>query len=142
MTNQSDRAAAFRALHLPGTPLVLPNAWDAVSARLVEEAGAAAVATTSAGLVRALGAPDGERVDRDAALEAVARIARAVTVPVTADIESGYAEDAAGVAATVRAVLAAGAVGVNIEDAVRRRRRSGRSAAGPRRAGRADRRRP
>ncbi|WP_405508283.1 isocitrate lyase/phosphoenolpyruvate mutase family protein [Streptomyces purpurascens] len=113
-----------------------------MSARLVEEAGAAAVATTSAGLVRALGAPDGERVDRDAALEAVARIARAVTVPVTADIESGYAEDAAGVAATVRAVLAAGAVGVNIEDAVRRRRRSGRSAAGPRRAGRADRRRP
>ncbi|MFJ7290729.1 isocitrate lyase/PEP mutase family protein [Streptomyces collinus] len=118
MTNQSDLAAAFRDLHLPGTPLVLPNAWDAVSARIVEDAGAAAVATTSAGLVWALGAPDGERVDREAAVAAVARIARAVTVPVTADIESGYAEDAEGVAGTVRAVIAAGAVGVNIEDAL------------------------
>ncbi|MGX1567161.1 isocitrate lyase/PEP mutase family protein [Streptomyces sp. NPDC055506] len=118
MTNRNDLASAFRALHIPGTPLVLPNAWDAVSARLVEEAGAAAVATTSAGLVWALGAPDGERVERDTALEAVARIARAVTVPVTADIESGYAGNAAGVADTVRAVLAAGAVGVNIEDAL------------------------
>ncbi|MFC8143278.1 isocitrate lyase/phosphoenolpyruvate mutase family protein [Streptomyces paradoxus] len=115
MTNRSDRASASRDLHLPGTPLVLPNAWDAVSARLPEDAGAAAVATTSAGLVWALGAPDGERVDREAA---VARIAGAVTVPVTADIESGYAEDAEGVAATVRAVIAAGAVGVNIEDAL------------------------
>jgi 2-methylisocitrate lyase-like PEP mutase family enzyme len=118
MTNQSDRAAAFRDLHLPGTPLVLPNAWDAVSARLVEDAGAAAVATTSAGLVWALGAPDGERVDRETAIAAVARIAGAVTVPVSADIESGYAEDAEGVAGTVRAVIAAGAVGVNIEDAL------------------------
>ncbi|MFI2629489.1 isocitrate lyase/phosphoenolpyruvate mutase family protein [Streptomyces collinus] len=116
MTNQSDLASAFRDLHLPGTPLVLPNAWDAVSARIVEDAGAAAVATTSAGLVWALGAPDGERVDREAAVAAVARIARAVTVPVTADLESGYAEDAEGVAGTVRAVIAAGAVGVNIED--------------------------
>jgi 2-methylisocitrate lyase-like PEP mutase family enzyme len=118
MTNQTDRALAFRALHIPGTPLVLPNAWDAVSARLVEDAGAAAVATTSAGLVWALGAPDGERVDRATALAAVARIAEAVTVPVTADIESGYAEDTGGLAETVRAVLAAGVVGVNIEDAL------------------------
>ncbi|MYS94392.1 MULTISPECIES: isocitrate lyase/PEP mutase family protein [Streptomyces] len=117
MTNQTDRALAFRALHIPGSPLVLPNAWDAVSARLVEDAGAAAVATTSAGLVWALGAPDGERVDRPTALAAVARIAEAVTVPVTADIESGYAEDTEGLAGTVRAVIAAGAVGVNIEDA-------------------------
>lgn len=116
MTNQTDRALAFRALHIPGTPLVLPNAWDAVSARLVEDAGAAAVATTSAGLVWALGATDGERVDRATALAAVARIAEAVTVPVTADIESGYAEDTEGLADTVRAVLAAGVVGVNIED--------------------------
>ncbi|MFF6911422.1 isocitrate lyase/phosphoenolpyruvate mutase family protein [Streptomyces sp. NPDC012466] len=126
MTQQSDLASAFRALHIPGTPLVLPNVWDAVSARLVEDAGAAAVATTSAGLVWALGAPDGERVGRDAALAAVARIAHAVTVPVTADIESGYAEDAEGVADTVRAVLDAGAVGVNIEDA-----RYGAGADGP-----------
>ncbi|CAL9374413.1 isocitrate lyase/phosphoenolpyruvate mutase family protein [Streptomyces sp. Tu 3180] len=113
-----DRALAFRSLHLPGRPLVLPNAWDPASARLVEDAGAAAVATTSAGLAWALGAADGERMDRERALAAVAGIAGAVGVPVTADIESGYAEDPEGVAGTVRAVLAAGAVGVNIEDAL------------------------
>ncbi|MGA4838564.1 isocitrate lyase/PEP mutase family protein [Streptomyces sp. G45] len=118
MTNQYDTAAAFRALHVPGTPLVLPNAWDLASARLVEDAGAAAVATTSAGLAWALGAADGDRLTRERALDAVARIADAVAVPVTADVESGYAEDAEGVGDTVRAVLAAGAVGVNIEDAL------------------------
>lgn len=113
----ADSALAFRALHVPGRPLVLPNAWDPVSAAVVAEAGAAAVATTSAGLAWALGTADGDRLDRDRALAAVARIADAVRVPVTADIEGGYAEDAAGVADTVRAVIAAGAVGVNIEDA-------------------------
>ncbi|MEU2561110.1 isocitrate lyase/phosphoenolpyruvate mutase family protein [Streptomyces longispororuber] len=117
MTQQYDIATAFRDLHVPGKPLVLPNAWDAASARLVEAAGAAAVATTSAGLAWALGAGDGDRLTRDEALGVVARIAGTVSVPVTADVESGYAEDAAGVADTVRAVLAAGAVGVNIEDA-------------------------
>ncbi|MFF4553039.1 isocitrate lyase/phosphoenolpyruvate mutase family protein [Streptomyces sp. NPDC001422] len=111
-------ALAFRALHVPGRPLVLPNAWDTASARIVEEAGAGAVATTSAGLAWDLGAADGDVLDRDRALAAVARIAAAVAVPVSADIESGYASDAAGVGGTVRAVLAAGAVGVNIEDAL------------------------
>lgn len=121
MTNQDtlrDRALAFRALHVPGRPLVLPNAWDAASARIVEDAGASAVATTSAGLAWALGVPDGDRLDRERALEAVARITATVAVPVSADIESGFAKDPAGVADTVRAVLAAGAVGVNIEDAL------------------------
>ncbi|MET9381226.1 isocitrate lyase/phosphoenolpyruvate mutase family protein [Streptomyces sp. NPDC002928] len=121
MTNQStlrDRALAFRALHVPGRPLVLPNAWDTASARIVEEAGAAAVATTSAGLAWALGAADGDRLERDRAVAAVAAVASAVRVPVSADIESGYAQDPEGVAGTVRAVLAAGAVGVNIEDAL------------------------
>ncbi|MGW3290303.1 isocitrate lyase/PEP mutase family protein [Streptomyces sp. NPDC001002] len=113
-----DRALAFRSLHVPGDPLVLPNAWDTASARIVEDAGAAAVATTSAGLAWALGAADGDRLDRDGALAAVARIVAAVDVPVSADIESGYAQDAAGVADTIRAVIAAGAVGVNIEDAL------------------------
>ncbi|MEU9341611.1 isocitrate lyase/phosphoenolpyruvate mutase family protein [Streptomyces sp. NPDC048278] len=113
-----DLALAFRARHVPGRPLVLPNAWDVTSARLVEDAGAAAVATTSAGLAWALGAADGDRLDRDRALTAVARIAEAVRVPVTADIETGYAPDAAGVGDTVRAVIAAGAIGVNIEDAL------------------------
>ncbi|GGS00277.1 2-methylisocitrate lyase [Streptomyces aureoverticillatus] len=121
MTNQQHQhatATAFRALHTPGTPLLLPNAWDLASARIVEAAGAAAVATTSAGLAWALGAADGDRLPRDRALAAVAGIAAAVGVPVTADIESGYARDAAGVADTVRAALAAGVVGVNIEDAL------------------------
>ncbi|MCS0599874.1 isocitrate lyase/phosphoenolpyruvate mutase family protein [Streptomyces sp. LP11] len=113
-------ALAFRALHVPGDPLVLPNAWDAGSAAVVAGAGAPAVATTSAGLAWALGAADGDRLDREGALAAVARIAAAVRVPVSADIEAGYAEDPAGVADTVRAVLAAGAVGVNIEDAQHR----------------------
>ncbi|MFI1363849.1 isocitrate lyase/phosphoenolpyruvate mutase family protein [Streptomyces griseochromogenes] len=113
-----DIALAFRALHVPGRPLVLPNAWDPVSAAVVAEAGAPAVATTSAGLAWALGAADGDRLDRDRALDAVARIVDAVPgIPVSADIEGGYAEDAAGVADTVRAVVVAGAVGVNIEDA-------------------------
>jgi 2-methylisocitrate lyase-like PEP mutase family enzyme len=120
MTNRKslrDHALAFHALHVPGRPLVLPNVWDAVSARLVEAAGAA-VATTSAGLAWALGAADGDRVDRGAALAALARITAVVEAPVSADIESGYAEDAAGVADTVRAVLVAGAIGVNLEDAL------------------------
>ncbi|MER5600786.1 isocitrate lyase/phosphoenolpyruvate mutase family protein [Streptomyces sp. NPDC002265] len=121
MTNPStlrERALAFRALHIPGRPLVLPNAWDAASARVVEDAGAAAVATTSAGLAWSLGAADGGRLDGERAVGALAAVVSAVRVPVSADIEGGYAPDAQGVAATVRAVLAAGAVGVNIEDAL------------------------
>ncbi|TGB07082.1 isocitrate lyase/phosphoenolpyruvate mutase family protein [Streptomyces sp. MZ04] len=117
-TNLRDSALKFRSLHTPGRPLVLPNAWDGASARIVEAAGAAAVATTSAGVAWDLGAADGDRLGRDRALGTVARIADAVGVPVTADIESGYARDLAGVTDTVRAVLAAGAVGVNIEDAL------------------------
>ncbi|KOG29254.1 isocitrate lyase/PEP mutase family protein [Streptomyces resistomycificus] len=112
------RALAFRSLHVPGRPLVLPNAWDAAGARVIEDAGAAAIATTSAGLAWALGAADGDTLDRDRALAAVAAIAGAVGVPVSADIESGYAKDPAEVADTIRAVLAAGVVGVNIEDAL------------------------
>ena len=122
MTNPSrllrEHALAFRSLHVPGRPLILPNAWDVASARLVEDAGAGAVATTSAGVAWALGAADGERLDRERAPAVVAGIAGAVRVPVTADVESGWADDPAGVARTVRAVLAAGAVGVNIEDAL------------------------
>ncbi|GAA2632792.1 isocitrate lyase/phosphoenolpyruvate mutase family protein [Streptomyces vastus] len=115
-----DQVLAFRSRHVPGRPLVLPNAWDATSARIVENTGAAAVATTSAGLAWALGAADGDRLDRDRALGAVARIVNAVRVPVSADIESGYARDSVGVGDTIRAVIAAGAVGVNIEDALYR----------------------
>jgi 2-methylisocitrate lyase-like PEP mutase family enzyme len=118
MTTLQDKALLFHRLHTGDRVLVLPNAWDAASARIIEEAGAAAIATTSAGVAWSLGAPDGDRLGREQALGLIARIAEAVSVPVTADIESGYASDAKGVAETVEGVIAAGAVGVNLEDAV------------------------
>lgn len=119
MTRQ-DQAMDFRRRHLAGggTILVLPNAWDPMSARLIEETGASAVATTSAGVSWSLGRPDGEGLSRDEMTAVVRRIADAVAIPVTADIEGGYGggtpED---VAETVAGVIAAGAVGVNLEDA-------------------------
>jgi 2-methylisocitrate lyase-like PEP mutase family enzyme len=115
-TDQAGRAARFRAMHR-GTVLVLPNAWDPGSAAVIEAAGAQAIATTSAGVSWANGASDAEGLDRQQMVAAIARIVRAVSVPVTADIEGGYGPDPEDVAATVRAVLAAGAVGINLEDA-------------------------
>lgn len=106
-------AEVLRALHVPGRPLVLPNAWDAASARAVEAAGFPAVATTSAALVASLGFDDGEAAPPDAVFAAVARIAGAVSVPVTADLEAGYG---LGADELVARLLAAGAVGFNIED--------------------------
>ncbi|GHH45925.1 isocitrate lyase/PEP mutase family protein [Lentzea cavernae] len=115
MTSAADRTALFHSLHQHG-PLALPNAWDVASALIVEAAGAKAVATTSAGVAWSLGAPDGDALDRDLAIDLVARIARAVKIPVTADIESGFGENAEQVGDTARAVTEAGASGVNIED--------------------------
>jgi 2-methylisocitrate lyase-like PEP mutase family enzyme len=109
-------AARFRQLHEGGV-LVLPNAWDAMSARLVEEAGAAAIATTSAGVAWSLGHADGNHLPRELAADAVRRIVQAVRVPVTADIETGYGETAAELRSTIEAIVGAGAVGINIEDA-------------------------
>ena len=118
--SQTALAARFRQLHAPGSDpiLVLPNAWDAMSARLVEAAGAHAIATTSAGISWALGHPDGQGLTREAMTAAVRVIVDAVRVPVTADVESGYgAGTPEDVAETARAVIAAGAVGLNLEDA-------------------------
>ncbi|MBM7769860.1 2-methylisocitrate lyase-like PEP mutase family enzyme [Actinokineospora baliensis] len=115
-TSQQDRAAAFAALHTAGTPLLLANAWDVASAAVSVAAGISAVATTSAGVAWGLGAPDGDALERGAAVDLIARVVSAVDVPVTADIESGFGATADGVAETVRGVLAAGAVGVNVED--------------------------
>jgi 2-methylisocitrate lyase-like PEP mutase family enzyme len=113
MTN--DKAARFRSLHT--TPaLRLPNCWDAASAAVIAAAGAPAVATTSAGVAWSLGRPDGDALDRDAAVDAIARIVRVVSVPVTADIESGFGATPKDVAETLAMVAEAGAVGVNIED--------------------------
>jgi 2-methylisocitrate lyase-like PEP mutase family enzyme len=114
----AERVARFRRLH-DARPLVLPNAWDAASARVIELAGAPAVATTSAGVSWALGRGDGERLDRGEMIAAVRRIVAVVSVPVTADIESGYGDGTAeDVAETVRAVIEAGAVGINLEDSI------------------------
>lgn len=117
--NQSDRASAFHALHRvePPRAFMLPNAWDALSARAMEEAGAVAIGTTSAGMAWALGAADGERVSRSTMIDAIRRVVDAVRVPVTADIESGYGRGTPDdVAETVRAVIGAGAIGINLED--------------------------
>src|SRR6476469_4027593 len=111
-----DHAAQLRALHRTPPMLVLPNAWDAASARLIAAEGFPAIATTSAGVAAALGYPDGGAVQANEMIEAVARIARAVSVPVTADIEDAYAQAPDAVADMVLRVIAAGAVGVNIED--------------------------
>ncbi|MFJ4700243.1 isocitrate lyase/phosphoenolpyruvate mutase family protein [Streptomyces sp. NPDC088768] len=109
----------FRALHTPASPLALANAWDVASARVVEAAGASAVATTSAGVAWSLGVADGDVLGRERAVALVGRVVRAVAVPVTADIEGGFGRDAGEVAETVAEVLAAGAAGVNIEDSAR-----------------------
>lgn len=115
---QAEQAAAFRRMHERGSGiLVLPNAWDAMSARIIEDAGARAIATTSSGVSWSLGRPDGQGLSRDEMIAAVRRISGVVRVPVTADIEGGYGERTThDVAATVRAVIAAGAVGINLED--------------------------
>ncbi len=123
VTGARERAEALRALHHAERPLVLANAWDAASARLVEEAGFPAVATTSAGIAYTLGYPDGERIARREMLQVVARIAAAVRIPVTADLEAGYGPGPEAMARTARDLVAAGAVGLNLEDARGRARR-------------------
>jgi 2-methylisocitrate lyase-like PEP mutase family enzyme len=120
MTNleeQQRKAEAFRAMHSAKEILLLPNAWDVVSARMIEQSGFPAIATTSAGIAFSLGYPDGQKISRDEMLAAVTRIARAVKAPVTADVESAYGDKPEDAARTARAVIEAGAVGMNLEDA-------------------------
>jgi 2-methylisocitrate lyase-like PEP mutase family enzyme len=114
--SQKEKTDAFRALH-QGKILILPNAWDVASARVIEQAGFSAIATTSAGIAFTLGYPDGQRISREEMLAVVARIAKAVKVPVTADVEAGYGTRPEDAARTARDVVAAGAVGMNLEDA-------------------------
>ena len=116
---QRVKAEQFRALHKGPRLLVLPNAWDAVSARIVAAAGFPAIATTSGGVAWALGYADGEAAPWDEVVAATARIARAVAVPVTADIESGYGATADAVGRAIGDIIGAGAVGVNLEDGLR-----------------------
>jgi len=115
--NQKAKANAFRALHRGPEPLVLANVWDVASARILEEAGFPALATTSAGVAFSLGYTDGQKISREEMLARGARIARAVKVPVTADVEAGYGNRPEDAAETARQVIDAGAIGMNLEDA-------------------------
>jgi len=115
---QNERAGQFRALHQTAKILLLPNIWDVVSARLFEVEGFAAVGTTSAGIASTLGFPDGQRIGVEATVSVVERTARALSIPISADIEAGYEDSPDGVAETARVVLRAGAVGINLEDSL------------------------
>lgn len=113
---QVARAEAFRALHHGDGPLLLPNVWDPLGARLLESLGFPAVATASAAVAASRGRPDGERIPYATMLEVVRSIADAVALPLSADVERGYAEEPEGLLENVRLVLRAGAVGINLED--------------------------
>src|SRR5437588_12993249 len=117
--DQAAKAEAFRALHRAPPLLLMANAWDAVSARIFETEGFAAVATTSGGVSWALGYPDGEAAPWDEVVGQTARIARAVSVPVTADIEAGFGETPEAVGRSIGDIIRAGVVGVNLEDGLR-----------------------
>ena len=112
VTGQAAKATRLRALHHAPELLVLPNAWDCASARVFEDAGFPAIATTSAGVAFSLGYPDGQHIRPEEMLIAVKRIADCVDLPVTADLEAGYDDPAV----TTAAVIEAGSVGLNIED--------------------------
>ena len=116
METQRAKAVTLRSLHSGPSLLILPNAWDVASAKVIAGAGARAIATSSAGVAFALGFPDGQRISRDEMLGMVRRIAAAVDVPVSADVEGGYGTTPEDAAQTARGVLAAGAVGLNLED--------------------------
>jgi 2-methylisocitrate lyase-like PEP mutase family enzyme len=114
-SDQGTQAGRFRALHRPGTPLLMPNAWDVGSARLLESLGFPALATTSSGFAATLGRLDGS-VTRDEAIDHAATLVAATGVPVSADLENGFADDPAGVAETARRAVGAGLAGFSVED--------------------------
>lgn len=116
MNNLETKAAAFLAMHEAPRLLILPCAWDCVSAKLFEEEGYQAIGTTSAGISSTLGYPDGQRMSLEENMAVVRRIVRQTELPVSVDIEAGYAATTDGVVRSAKAVLEAGAVGLNIED--------------------------
>lgn len=113
---QVRKAQAFRSMHDRANVLVLPNAWDAVTARIFARLGFAAIATTSGGIAWSLGYPDGEHAPFSEVVAAVERIVRVVDLPVTVDLEAGYGATAEAVGDAVRAIIDAGAIGINLED--------------------------
>ena len=112
----SSTADLFHALHVGPNVLLLPNAWDAASAALMEDAGASAVATSSAAVAWARGYADGDALPVAALINVIAGVARVIKVPLTADIEGGYTDDLGELSETIKAVVGAGAVGINLED--------------------------
>ncbi|MEM7378448.1 MAG: isocitrate lyase/phosphoenolpyruvate mutase family protein [Pseudomonadota bacterium] len=116
--SQADKATAFHALHVSGTPLVLYNIWDAGGAKTLAKAGAPAVATGSWSVAAAHGYKDGEAIPLDFALRVAARIAATVEVPLTVDFEGGYAVDPATLSGHITQLIDTGAVGLNFEDRV------------------------
>ena len=121
---QQEKAAHFRQFHHGAPLLVLPNVWDAASARIFEQAGFRAIATTSSGVAAALGYSDGQHISRDMMIEAIARITRVVECPVTADIEAGFGNSIAEVLQTVKAVITTGVVGINLEDSLKQQEKA------------------
>ena len=113
---QAQKAEQFRKLHHGPRILLLPNSWDVASARILEECGYPAIATSSAAVAFSLGYPDGQRISRDEMLEACARIARGVNIPVTADLEAGYGTTVKDMVETVKAAIGARVIGMNLED--------------------------
>jgi 2-methylisocitrate lyase-like PEP mutase family enzyme len=116
LKSQKEKAEDFRALHDGKRILILPNGWDVPSARVFEDAGFPAVATSSAGMLVSLGYSDGEVIGRDEFVSAVQRIAKVLSVPLSADIVAGFGKTMKEVLVTVKAILKVGAVGINIED--------------------------
>ena len=126
MPTQAQQASRLLELHHASSPLILINAWDAASAAMVAHCGLPAVASSSAALANAMGFPDGQHLPWPQMLDAVQRIVRAVSLPVTADIESGFAATPQELETTISQIIATGAVGVNLEDA-----QPGQDARGP-----------
>jgi len=116
LKSQKEKAEDFRALHHGKRILILPNGWDVPSARLFEDAGFPAIATSSAGMLVSLGYPDGEVIGRTEFVSAIGRIARVLSVPLSADVVAGFGKTTKEVLVTVKAILKTGAVGINIED--------------------------
>lgn len=116
MSTSAERAETFRALHHRPGVFILPNAWDVPSARVFEDAGFPAVATSSAGVMVSNGYPDGEVMPRRELISVVARIAHRISLPLSADVVAGYGRTTREVATTVERIVQAGAVGVNLED--------------------------
>src|SRR5260370_29132107 len=117
MTTLAEKASGLLDLHRAAEPLILINAWDAASARIIEQAGFPAIATTSAGVANALGYADGQHLPWSEMVDAIRPITRGVRVPVTAEIATGFSDGLEDLQQAVGQMVEAGAVGLNLEDA-------------------------